>query len=461
MKTTVKRVIIILLVVLLLMGIKQFGPQLRFAFDLYTGRYDAAELIYDPSMASEDNDRWKSFDKMICTYMDRMLDRYYQGKLSYEDAMSVFEAMDEHQSFHPYAVERIQLVNEMEAARIDLGHADTYYSNGDYAQAIPLYRRSFIADASAVSRLALAEEEFRKTVLQEAESAMDEQHYDIAEQTLLDGQAVLESEDDDLSAALKDVRHLQKEQANNAILTEAMRLLREDGPEATIGYMADMRKQSPDAYEIEYMEQMILHECEEEYCSKALSLKEAGQPKNASSLLEEGLAWIDSPKMKALLAEIRGSIVYVLGDMPVLRDETCSLRTGEASTIERDLVLTDSLSNEYSHSFYADIGSVSFALQGDFAVFAGTVAFPKGEKADIYRQSATLQVFGDGTLIGEFTSADMAAEPVPFYFSVDDVQELTLRWISDGANGWKDWGRFATIFDGRLLYDTKAEAAAQ
>ena len=168
MKTTVKRLIIIFLVVLLLMGIKQFGPQLRFAFDLYTGRYDAAELIY---MASEDNDRWKSFDKMICTYMDRMLDRYYQGKLSYEDAMSVFEAMDEHQFFHPYAVKRIQLVNEMEAARIDLAHADTHYSNGDYARAIPLYRQSLLADETAARRLADAETRYREQVLEQAVQA--------------------------------------------------------------------------------------------------------------------------------------------------------------------------------------------------------------------------------------------------------------------------------------------------
>ena len=116
-----------------------------------------------------------------------------------------------------------------------------------------------------------------------------------------------------------------------------------------------------------------------------------------------------------------------------------------------DQVLQDALSSEYSHSFYADTGDVVLSLEGQFSVFSGTVAFPKGEKTDIYRSSATLQVFGDGALLGEFKMIDSASAPQPFYISVDGVQELTLRWISEGANGWKDWGRFATIFDGKFL----------
>ncbi len=459
MKTTVKRLIIIFLVVLLLMGIKQFGPQLRFAFDLYTGRYDAAELIYDPSMASEDNDRWKSFDKMICTYMDRMLDRYYQGKLSYEDAMSVFEAMDEHQFFHPYAVKRIQLVNEMEAARIDLAHADTHYSNGDYARAIPLYRQSLLADETAARRLADAETRYREQVLEQAVQAMDKGQYADAETALLDGMDVLGQDDADLSLALEDARRMAADEAYEINMATARWLLNEEGPQTAFQYMAQLRAQDPNDFSLELLQQRFLHEYEEDICTRAQALQEAHDRTGACDLLTEGLTWIDSARLMTLLSDIRGSMPFALAEIPVLRDETADARTGTTSSVSRDKVLADIQGNSYSNSFSADIGSIVFDLGGDFALFSGIVAFPQGEKSDIYRSSATLQIYGDEALLYEFADIGSASAPMPFSLSVAGVRELKLRWTCQGANGWKDWGRFATLFDSQLMMKDPSNAA--
>ena len=452
MKTNIKRSILILSIALLLAGAICFGPQVCFAVDLYMGWYERAESVYTARLSETDAQREKVAHR-IQAHMDRKVDRYYKGKLNYDEVMAVFKDITDSELFSKDANRCIRLVDEMETARANLAQADVFYANGDYARAIPLFRRSLIADDSAASRLAESEEEYRKLILLEAKADMDEGRYDAAEGTLLSALEVLGRDDEDLIAALKDARYLQKEQNDSALLAEARRLMQEEGPEAAIVYMADLRRQSPGSYELEYMEQMILHECEEQICAEALSLKEASDLNGACSLLKEGLQWIDSSRMKFLLAEIRGSIVYLLGEMPMLQDESHSLRTGAASTIGRDQVLMDSSSNEYSHSFYADIGSVSLALEGDFSVFTGTVAFPKGETSDIYRSSATLQVIGDGTMIAEFKDIGGASDPVPFYLPVDGVKILTLRWISDGANGWKDWGRFATIFDGLLLPD--------
>ena len=144
-------------------------------------------------------------------------------------------------------------------------------------------------------------------------------------------------------------------------------------------------------------------------------------------------------------------MIFYLVDRPILRDETASPRTGAISTVARDQVLSDVHANEYAHSLWADAGSVTFALDEDFTTFAGTVAFPQGEKADLYRASATLQIFGDGILLAEFKDMDDASAPLPFSLPISGVKELTLAWTSKGASGWKDWGRFATVFDGRFL----------
>ena len=58
-------------------------------------------------------------------------------------------------------------------------------------------------------------------------------------------------------------------------------------------------------------------------------------------------------------------------------------------------------------------------------------------------------------MIAEFKNIDITSKPAPFSLPVDGVDELALSWICDGANGWRDWGRFATIFDGELLSGLK------
>ncbi len=240
---------------------------------------------------------------------------------------------------------------------------------------------------------------------------------------------------------------------------EARRLLSADGPEASFRYIAELRQQAPNEYRLEYLEQILRHEYEEDICMRALSLRDAGDPLGACSLLEEAIQ-LDSQRMKALYAEIRATVPIPLHEIPVLRDNTANAKTGAKSTIAWDQVLQDSFSNQYEHSIYADMDTVVFSLQGSYDLFAGTVAFPQGEKADVYRSTATLQVFGDGKLIAEFKDIDSSSAPIPFSIPVEGMLELSLSWTSEGANGWKDWGRFATIFDGRLLA-TAADSLGQ
>ena len=196
------------------------------------------------------------------------------------------------------------------------------------------------------------------------------------------------------------------------------------------------------------MEQLIRHEYEEDICARAVSLQERGDPEAACALLKEGSLLLDSPRIRALHAQIKAAIPVLLTDMPLLLDKTKSPRTGAESTVACDVILTDIRGNEYAHSFSVDIGSVTFALQGEYDLFSGIVAFPAGERSDIYRESATLEIMADGKPLSEFKNIDSSSSPFPFSLPVDGVDELTLIWTCSGANGWKDWGRFATLFDG-------------
>ncbi len=446
---TGKRIILISLLLLLLVGTVLLNPLSRFTLNLYQERFADAEKIYLDRLNTSDTLRSESAAKLK-RYLNTKLDRYYARELRYDRIMGILLSLSE-TALPQQDVARCRLAaEEMEQAQIDLARADSFYRNGDYGPAIPLYRRSLLADDDAKFRLDQAEALYKNSVLSHAEAAMAASRYEDAEAALLECIAILE-EDEDLLIALEDVRKLKSGQTYHAWTEEARRLLQEDGPKQAFAYVSDLRQQAPDSYELEYLDQLLRHEYETDIYNRSLSLREKADPESACSLLQEALSWIDSERIKTLYADTRATMTFYLVDRPVLRDETASTRSGVLSTIARDKVLTDIEGNEYAHSFWADAGSVTFALDEDFKVFAGTVAFPRGETSDIYRASATLQIFGDGRLIAEFKNMDMTSAPLPFSLPVSGVREVTLTWTCEGAGGWKDWGRFSTLFDGRFL----------
>lgn len=445
----VRKAICILILPLLIAGALLFVPTIRFSLLLQIKRFDRAEAAYLSGMSGSDRLKAKA-ELKLKRYVDKKLDRYYEGKLTYEEAISVLKALSKTRLPQDDVEYCLAAAMEMEAARSTLIAADEAFEAGDYARAIPLFRRSLIADEGAAERLREAESRYKEAVLETARNAMDDGDPDLAEKGLTDAQKVL-GDDADLAAALSDVHRMKDDAAYGAMLTEARRLLQEEGPGAAMTYLSSLRAAQPGVYALEYLEQVLLHEYEENICLQAKELWAGGDATAACDLLETGLEFVDSAKMTLLLGEIRGTILYLLGDMPILRDDTASPRTGAESTLARDAMLTDARGNAYSHSFSADVGSVTFDLGGKYAIFVGTVACAQGEKTDIYRTSATLEIYGDGVLLAAYKNMTSAAIPADFSISVTGVGELTLLWTSEGANGWKDWGRFATVFDGRFM----------
>ena len=446
---TAKRIIFISLLILLLAGTVLLDPLIRFTLDLHQERFLDAESIYLDHLIASSTLRNESAEKLK-RYLEKQLARYFAKKLRYDRIMGILSNLSE-TCLPQQDVERCRkAAEEMEQARIDLAQADSFYQNGEYGSAIPFYRRSLIADESASFRLEQAEALYQNSVLDMAEAAMASGRYEDAEAALSASIEILDH-DDDLLAAVEDVRMLKAGQTYHAWAEEARRLLHADGPKSAFAYLADLQQKNTDSYELEYLDQVIRHEYEADICEHALSLREGGDSDSACSLLQDALSWIDSDTIKSLLAETRASMTFWLVDMPILRDDTASARSGVLSTISRDKALTDVQGNEYVHSFWADAGSIAFRLDEDYKLFAGTVAFPQGETSDLYRASATLQIFGDGSLLAEFKNMDMTSSPLPFSLSISGIRELTLTWTSEGAGGWKDWGRFATVFDGRFL----------
>ena len=444
-----KWIILISLLLLLLAGSVLLDPLSRFTMGLYRERFADADAVFQSRLATSQTLREES-TTTLKQYAETQLRLYFAKEISFDRITSILSALSKTGLPQQDVARCRHDVEEMEQARRDLAQADALYQRSDYGSAIPLYRQSLIADEGAPFRLKQAEALYKNTTLDQAEAAMADGRYDDAETALSTCISILE-DDKDLIAALEDVGKLKAGQIYQGWTEEARRLLATDGPEKAFAYVADLLKQSPDSYELEYLDQLIRHEYEADILSRAQSIREAGDPDGACTLLEEALSYIDSDTMRTLRAETRAEMTFWLVDLPILLDETASARTGAASTVARDQILSDAQANRYAHSLWADAGSVTYALDEDLTTFVGTVAFPQGEKTDLYRASATLRMFADGKLIAEFKNMDEASAPLPFSLPIAGVKELTLTWTSEGAGGWKDWGRFATVFDGRLL----------
>ena len=194
-------------------------------------------------------------------YVEDQLQRYYAKEISFDRIMGILSALSK-TGLPQQDVSRCRHdAEKMEQARTDLAQADALYQQGDYGSAIPLYRKSLIADEGAPYRLMQAEALYKNTTLDQAEADMADGRYDDAEAVLSACLSILEG-DMDLSTALADVGKLKAGQIYHSWTEEARRLLTAEDPEKAFAFVADLREQSPDSYELEYLDQLIRHEYE-------------------------------------------------------------------------------------------------------------------------------------------------------------------------------------------------------
>ena len=255
---TAKWIILISLLLLLLAGAVLLDPLFRFTMDLHREQFTDAGAVYAAHLAASETRRRESAAQLKA-YVEDQLQRYYAKEISFDRIMGILSALSK-TGLPQQDVSRCRHdAEKMEQARTDLAQADALYQQGDYGSAIPLYRKSLIADEGAPFRLMQAEALYKNTTLDQAEADMADGRYDDAEAVLSACLSILEG-DMDLSTALADVGKLKAGQIYHGWTEEARRLLTAEDPEKAFAFVADLREQSPDSYELEYLDQLIRHE---------------------------------------------------------------------------------------------------------------------------------------------------------------------------------------------------------
>lgn len=206
----------------------------------------------------------------------------------------------------------------------------------------------------------------------------------------------------------------------------------------------------PDELRLQQERSNCLSEYETYVADESLRLANAGEFQHALSLAKSGLNYFTSTKVTELVAIYKSHIPVILGEMEMFQNKTEG-GSWVTKTNEIDKYLEDNYGNVYANSLSVGCGFVTYLVNFKYQTFSGTVAFPKGLESDGYRESATLQVYGDDVKIAEFSNFNEATKPESFSLNIASFEKITLKWSCKGMNIWGDWGYFATIFDGELI----------
>ena len=204
---------------------------------------------------------------------------------------------------------------------------------------------------------------------------------------------------------------------------------------------------NPEEVQLQDARSTMLKDYEAYILEESLRLAREGSYEHAANLAKAGLGYFESAEVTRLLEIYKSYIPVLLGEMEIFQNNTKG-GSMASKTDEADAFQEDNYGNKYEHSFSADCGSVVYLVNFKYQTFSGTVGFPKGVETDSFRTSATLRILGDGKEIAKF--ADFTSDSKPQFFELDITayEKITLEWESAGDNIWRNWGYFATIFDG-------------
>jgi len=382
----------------------------------------------------------EGFSERLCEKVEELCAQYVAGSLNYassDQALKVYESLkakgtETVLSGCRETLETVRLSREAYVKGQSLEAAK------DYPAAMESYSQVIEADQwgwqNAQQKILDCRNAYRDQILLEAAALAQEERYTEAMDTLNRGLGVL-TEDEALLAQMEVFGLAEEDRQRRELLNQAQTLASAGDYPAAIALLEGAEDEQL------YAAWLSLRQ---EYAETAIAdAEEAFRLKGyeeALLILEKCLQTL--PENEELLAQKN----WYEGYRPVYLSE-CPLTVSEGSKLYIDQHTQDRQGGVYTHSLAVNKGSVTFQTAGEFTLFTGTVACPKGFEEDAYRTGASIEIYADGVRI--YQSAMLGVDSLPKHFSLDitGVQEITVTWICEGPNIWKNWGDRATVFD--------------
>ena len=343
--------------------------------------------------------------------------------------------------------------NQLHYCRETYAAAEAALSDKNYGEAMNLYGQvagmDFENGENAAAKYSEALNLFRDHVVAQVNTHIAANEYEQA--NLLIEQALVQLPDD------LQLLQLQQTCADGEYQFSVQQMISEaraysegkDYP-AALSCLDGYIEANPEEIQLKDARGVLLKEYETYVLEESLRLARAGEYQHAVNLAKAGLGYFESAEVTRMLEVYKSHVPVLLGEMEMFQNNTKG-GSMASKTDEVDAFQEDNYGNKYEHSFSADCGSVVYLLNFKYQTFSGTVAFPKGVESDGYRSYATLKIMGDDKEIAKFTEFNSGSKPQLFELDVSAYERITLKWECAGSNIWRDWGYFATIFDGVLV----------
>lgn len=439
------------LVAIIVVTIVLMHPQQRFLRAIRAGNASAAGEIYFDSLAGKEKQKAKA-DTRLSEYVNDQLALYRSYELSYEDLLASLDTIRE------AGIENDSVTGALDQAEALRHHRETFrsaedaFAEGNYAAAIGLYaetaRTGTEHSAQAEARLEEAAGRYRSGVLETAEAAIAEDQFDRV-YAILDEALLLLPDDQALKEVRADCVQAQYDYNIETVIAQARGICDSGDYMGALthldGYIADY----PEEARLLETRNSCVEAFEEYTFGEVYRLASEENFSPAAELAALGLSVFDSDRVQQLNKVCLSHIPVNLGDMEIHSNDTVGGVWNE-QTLRTDVYLEDRYGGNYTHSLSVGCGSVTYLVNHQYDSITGVVAFPKGLTSNSAKKSATLTIYGDGILLAEFKNFSSKSMPMALNLDISDYEKITLEWSCKGFNSWRDWGDFATIFDGIL-----------
>lgn len=440
------------LIAVIVVAIILLNPVRRFMNAIKDGDSPAAAEIYYESIITND-DRAEKVYAELSAYADEQLQKYLAGEISYDELTSSLWAIDAASVYNETVYSALEQASSVNNWRQIYADAEEAFADGNYALAINLYSKvaglDFESGEEAAAKLVDATSLYRSEVLDAVTAYQTDHAYESAYALLNEAFAVLPN-DAALESAYAACLQAEYDYTIDCIIAEAQVYYTTNDYLGAIAYLDERIAVYPDEVRLQDERNACLGLFETYAINESYRLASEEDYVHAASLAASALEYVTSPSLTELYQIYLSYIPVKLGDMEIFLNETRINSLG-ATTNKLDQYLTDSYSNTYAHSLSAGCGTLTYLVNFKYKTFSGTVAFPKELTANTAHESATLIIYGDGHEIATFRDVTDDTKPKEFTLDISSYEKISLEWTCEGYNAWRNWGDFATIFDGTLI----------
>ena len=414
--------------------------------------FDKAEEIFYDKIYEDDDDYQEAYEK-VAAYTDKLLEQYRNQEITYDELVINLDGIDQ---VGILGYELTYIYSEAEHlnfCRETFASAEAAFSNGNYQEAMNLYGLvtdgDFENGEKATEKYDESVKLFRSQAITSAEDYIKNGEYDMATMTIDDALYVLPG-DSELIEAREKCLQAEYDYTIQLLIEEAQLYTSNNDYIGALTFLDETMVTYYDEARLQQEKDNCLVEFEAYVMEESLRLAKEDKFQHALNLAESGLGYFSSSQVSELAMIYRSHLPVILGEMEKFQNDTDG-GSWASKTDKTNKYLEDNYSNVYENSLSVGCGSITYLVNFKYQTFTGTVGFPKGLESDGFRESATLQIYGDDALIAEFANMDEASKPQSFDLDITAYEKITLKWTCKGDNIWRDWGYFATIFDGFLV----------